>query len=51
MIMKKYFNVNFDLKEFIFKLYEDYFPNVTSRYVGSGHYAHRITIQITEFLF
>ena len=43
-VLKKYFNVSFNLKEFIFQLYEDYFPNVTHRYVGTGHYAHRITI-------
>lgn len=48
---KKYFNADFDLKEFVFKLYDDFFPNVTWRYIGAAHFAHRITLQITEYLF
>ena len=50
-LTKKYFNEDFDLKEFIYKLYDDFFPNVTWRYIGAGHFAHRITLQITEFVF
>ena len=50
-IIKKYFNDNFNLKQFVFKLYENYFPNVTWRYIGAEHFAHRITLQITEFLY
>lgn len=34
---KKYFNSQFDLKKFVFKLLDLYFPNVTWRYIGGGH--------------
>lgn len=47
----KYINPDFNIKEFVFKLYDDFFPNVTWRYIGANHFAHRITLQITEFLF
>lgn len=50
-LKKKYMNPDFDLKEFVFKLYDDFFPNVTWRYIGANHFAHRITLQITEFMF
>ena len=32
-------------------LYQSFFPNVTWRYIGGKQFAHRITIQITEFMF
>ena len=35
----------------MYSLFENFFPNVTWRYIGQGHFAHRITLQITEFLF
>lgn len=50
-IQAKYFSSSFNVKEFVFQLYQDFFPNVTWRYIGAGHFAHRITLQITEFLF
>jgi hypothetical protein len=50
-IKNKYFGEKFNIKKFIFALFENYFPNVTWRYIGSGHFAHRITLQITEYLF
>jgi hypothetical protein len=50
-IKAKYFCKSFDLKKFVYELYQNYFPNVTWRYIGQGHFAHRITLQITEFLF
>jgi len=50
-IKEKYFSDTFNLKEFVYSLYDNYFPNVTWRYIGAGHFAHRITLQITEFMF
>lgn len=50
-IKDKYFTDSFNLKKFVFELFENFFPNVTWRYIGSGHFAHRITLQITEYLF
>lgn len=50
-LKKKYFNDNFNLKEFVMGLYQSFFPNVTWRYIGGKQFAHRITIQITEFMF
>lgn len=50
-IRQKYFSDTFNIKDFVFSLYDNYFPNVTWRYIGEGHFAHRITLQITEFMF
>ena len=50
-LIDKYFNEEFNLKEFVFSLFENFFPNVTWRYIGDEHFAHRISIQITEFMF
>lgn len=50
-IMSKYFSSSFNIKEFVYQLYQDFFPNVTWRYIGQGHFAHRVTLQITEFMF
>lgn len=33
------------------QLFELYFPNVTWRYIGGSHFAHRIILQICEFMF
>lgn len=43
-IKEKYFSDTFDLKDFVYSLYDNYFPNVTWRYIGAGHFAHRITL-------
>jgi hypothetical protein len=51
VLREKYFNEDFNLKEFVYGLFDDFFPNVSWRYIGAGHFAHRITMQITEYLF
>ena len=50
-LKKKYFSETFNLKEFVFQLFDSFFPNVSWRYIGAGHFAHRIALQLTEYLF
>jgi len=50
-LMNKYFNKNFNLKKFVYSLYENFFPNVNWRYIGAGHIMHRLTLEITEYMF
>lgn len=50
-IVEKYLSPEFNLKEYVYSLFEIYFPNVTWRYIGAGHYAHRIALQISELMF
>ena len=48
---KKYFNLLFDLKEFVYFLLDEYFPTTTNIYVEIGQYVNRVTLQIVEFMF
>ena len=50
-LKNKYFNKKFNLRQFIQKMFNNFFPNVSWRYIGAGHFAHRIAIQITEYLY
>jgi hypothetical protein len=47
----KYFNSSFDLKKFVFMLLENYFPNVTWRYIGGGQEMHRWSLYLLLQIF
>ena len=48
---QKYLTKEFDIKGFVYQIFEDFFPNVSWRYIGAGHFAHKMAFQITEYLF
>ena len=50
-LTKKYFNKVFDLKKFLKQVLDDFFPNVTWRYLGAGHHANRLALEIINFMF
>ena len=45
-IIEKYFTTSFDLKKFVYKCIEQFFPNVSWRWVGGKQYAHYYTLCI-----
>ena len=47
----KYFNEEFDLKQVILTMFTNFFPNVSWRYIGGEHVAHRLILQTMEFVF
>ena len=48
---QKYFNSKFNLKKFILKILDLYFPNVTWRYIGGGQQMHRWSLQLVLVMF
>lgn len=50
-ILDKYFTANFNIKKFMFKLMDLYFPNVTWRYVGAGQQMHKWCLSLMLSLF
>jgi len=50
-IMEKYINIDFNVKELIFHVLMNFFPNVTWRYVGAGHYLSLTILMITRMFF
>jgi hypothetical protein len=50
-LRQKYFNSKFDLKKFVYKILDLYFPNVTWRYIGGGQQMHRWSLQLVLVMF
>ena len=50
-LRNKYFSSDFDLKKFAFDCLENYFPNVTWRYVGGSQEMHRWSLKLVLTMF
>ena len=46
VLREKYFGEGFNIKKLIKILLENYFPNVSWRWIGSGHHAHTKTLEL-----
>ena len=50
-LINKYLNPAFDIKKFVFKMLDLYFPNVTWRYIGAGQEMHRWSLLLMLNMF
>lgn len=50
-VMGRYFNEAFNLKEYVFNLFANFFPNTSSIFLRRGGYISLSTLQITRVMF
>jgi len=50
-LSSKYITGGFNIKTFVFKLFDIFFQNVSWRYIGAEHIMHQLTFGIIEYMF
>ena len=50
-LIEKYFSTQFNIKKFVLKLLDLYFPNVACRYIGGGMEMHKYSLKIILLMF